>query len=149
MWSVPQEGYMMDVSENSGFSPVPLFSETPIYFGKALLGFFLYCSITLFRLHPRKRTWIPKVAMFERRYMFQGPSFFGIYVRFLEGSVLKLYSLSQCFSEKEGEGRYQVIFNDYIDSLYFHMLGLCPFLITLRCTFSLRFRMVESCRFEA
>ena len=117
----------MDVSENhplkNGFSIInhpfwgtPIFGNTHI-FGKALLGFFLGIAASLYSDYtPRKRTWIPKVDMFERRYIFQGPSFFGIYVRFLGGSGfclhVKLYSLSQCFSENEGEGRYQVIFNN-------------------------------------
>ena len=65
----------------------PYFRKHPYIWQSASWIFFGYCSIALFRLHPRKRTWIPKVAMFERRYIFQGPSFFGIYVRFLGGSV--------------------------------------------------------------
>ena len=43
---------------------------------------FIYCNHL--NLHPRKLTWIPKIAMFERRYIWK-TTIFGIYVRFQGG----------------------------------------------------------------
>ena len=36
---------------------------------------------SLVEIHPRKLTWIPRIAMFERRFFFE-TIIFGIYVRF-------------------------------------------------------------------
>ena len=47
-------------------------------------------------LHPRNLTWIPKIAIFERRHILK-PIIFGIYVRFRGGiqpmSNIKIYRL--------------------------------------------------------
>ena len=43
-------------------------------------------DITIYQnIHPRKLTWMPKIALFERTYLFQ-TIIFGIYVRFRECS---------------------------------------------------------------
>ncbi len=43
---------------------------------------------TIFDLPPRKLTWIPKIAIFERRYILK-TIIFGIYVRFRRGKTYK------------------------------------------------------------
>ena len=50
-------------------------------------------------LHPRKLTWTPKIAIFERRYILK-TIIFGIYVRFrgciVSGQVLFVGSFTRC-----------------------------------------------------
>ena len=41
------------------------------------------------KIHPRKLTWIPKIAIFSKGDTFSKPSFFGIYLRFQGGYTSK------------------------------------------------------------